>query len=299
MEGLTPDGVKYQGWFKHVAAGRNPRTAKDLPIPMTKRMAHHFLRSPDDLGILEAIRFGQILSLGGDEPLARSLLGTRIGTDFCEHEFWTSVVRWFIAHPTISPSDHGPIVDFLNDQRFVPSVPNPATRLRGQPRQNLLIPPHPHLKMKGRTPDAILRSVEQWHRRLRSHRMTPKEWRSSGIVPLVVERGEGEERKVFETTELICTEELQQEGQAMHHCVASYWRQCSMGQTSVWSFTVENASGSVERQLTLEVGNKQRQIVQARGQSNRLPNEAELALLARWSDSGGPSLSRSIRISPF
>ena len=56
IEGLTPDGVKYQGWFKHVAAGRSPRTAKDLPFPMTRSMAHHFLRSPDDLGIPAAMR---------------------------------------------------------------------------------------------------------------------------------------------------------------------------------------------------------------------------------------------------
>ena len=109
-EGLTPDGVKYQRWFKHVATGRNPRTLNDLPIPMTKRMAHHFLKAPDDLGILAAIRLGQVISLGGHEAMARSLLATRIGTDFREHEFWTSVIRWFISHPEVSAggsrSDH-------------------------------------------------------------------------------------------------------------------------------------------------------------------------------------------------
>lgn len=295
-EGLTPDGVKYQGWFMHVAAGRNPRTARDLPFPMTKRMAHHFLRAPDDLGIMTAIRYGQVTSLGGDERLARSLVGTRLVTDFREHEFWTTVIRWFIAHPAVSPVDHGPIIDFLNEQRFVPSVPNPTTRLRGQPRQTLLVPPQPHLSMKGRTPEAMLRAVEQWHRRLGSQRMAFSEWKPSGIVPLVIVVGEGADRRVFETTELICTEELQQEGQAMRHCIASYWRQCESGQTSVWSMTVEDASGRVERLLTLEVRNGQKQVVQARGDSNRMPTASELRVLDRWEVVGGPSLSCRVTI---
>ena len=45
-DGLTAEGVRHQGWFKHVGRGENIRTADDLPIPMTKRMAHHFLQTP-------------------------------------------------------------------------------------------------------------------------------------------------------------------------------------------------------------------------------------------------------------
>ena len=39
LEGLTPDGVAHQGWYKHVASGHNIRTAKGLPLPLTRRMA--------------------------------------------------------------------------------------------------------------------------------------------------------------------------------------------------------------------------------------------------------------------
>ena len=189
---------------------------------MTKRMVHYFLRAPDELGILAAIRLGQVLSLGGNEAMARSLVATRIGTNFREHELWTSVIRWLIVHPEVSPAAHGPIIDFIHDQRFVASVLNPATRLTGQPRQSLLVAPLPNLTMKGRTPDAMLRSVEQWHRRLATLPMTFREWKPSGIVPLVLVEGSGADRRVFETTELICTEELQQGGQAMRHCIATY-----------------------------------------------------------------------------
>ena len=76
--------------------------------------------------------------------------------------------------------------------------------------------------------------------------------------------------------------------------MAPYWRQCAAGRTSVWSMTVEDATGHVERLLTLEVGNGQRLVVQARGQSNRMPTHSELAVLERWEDSGGPSPSALI-----
>ena len=48
------------------------RTAKGLPVPLTKRMAHLFLRAPDDVSIPEAFRFTRVLSQGGDERFARS-----------------------------------------------------------------------------------------------------------------------------------------------------------------------------------------------------------------------------------
>jgi hypothetical protein len=53
LQGLTPEGVKHQGWYKHIALGRNISTADGLPLPLTKKQAHHFLRpAKEDLAIL-------------------------------------------------------------------------------------------------------------------------------------------------------------------------------------------------------------------------------------------------------
>ena len=82
FEGLTPEGVKHQRWYKHVAMGRNIRTVDDLPILLTKKQAHHFLHAPDDFDIPSALRWAVITDLGGDERLVRSILQTRIGTAF-------------------------------------------------------------------------------------------------------------------------------------------------------------------------------------------------------------------------
>jgi hypothetical protein len=294
-EGLTPTAVLHQVWFRHIAAGGSIRTVEGLPLPMTRRMAHHFIRAPDDLDIPAALRYAQVLALGGDERLARGLLTTRLGMGFRDNDFWETVIRWFIAHPELDPRHHGPIIDYLHGQKFAPTVANPSTRVRGRPRQSLLVVPQPDLTMKGRTPDALLGAVERWHRRLASERPAiSMEWKPSGIAPLVHRVGEGADRRVYETSELICTEELQAEGAAMRHCVATYWNLCATGRSSIWSMTVEDVAGRVDRLLALEVRNGERLIVQARGEANRTPTPEELRVLALWEYSSGPSLSRSL-----
>src|SRR5262249_53421266 len=125
-------------------------------------------------------------------------------------------------------------------------------------------------------------------------RLKPAEWRPSGITPLVEEVGTGKVRHVYETTELIATDELVEEGQAMRHCVAAYWMRCASGQSSIWSLTVEDHAGRVERLLTLEIAREDRRIIQARGRANRRPTVDELGILARWEDAGGPPLSRGL-----
>ena len=168
LDGLTPDGVRCQDWYKHIGRGQSIRTAKGLPLELTKRMAHHFVRAPTECPIPEAFRYAQVLGLGGDERLARSLLATRLGSNFQNNDFWETVIRWFIEQPMLDPVHHGPIIDYVYAQKFVPSVANPRSRQRGKPRQCLLVPPQPNLSMKGRTAVALLRSVERWHKTLRS-----------------------------------------------------------------------------------------------------------------------------------
>ena len=77
----------------------------------------------------------------------------------------------------------------------------------------------------------------------------------------------------------------------MRHCVASYVGSCSSGRTSIWSLRKSIEDGRVIRLVTIEISNRPGTIVQVRGRCNRLPTEGELALLASWSESGGPALS--------
>ncbi len=232
---------------------------------------------------MAAFRWAKVIDLGGDDRLARAVLATRIGSAFGDEAFWDSVVRWFIAHPALHPFHYGPIIDYLQHQKFGDPV-------RGLPADQPLEPPRqPNLCMKGRTPETMLRAIHEWHRELAQvTRTAVSSWGPSGIAGFVQHDEDGEERRVYEITELLSTAELREEGLAMQHCVASYASECASGRTSIWSLTLRLGTGRTIRLATVEVRNRDRTIVQVRRRCNNPPTERELKILARWEASGGP-----------
>jgi hypothetical protein len=296
LEGLTADGVKYQGWYKHIAGGGNLRTVEDLPVSLNRRQAHLFLQTPDEFDILSAFRRSLIIDLGGDDRLVRSILSSRIAIAFGAEEFWTTVFRFFIAHPELPPQEHGPIIDFLLDQKFIPSVPNP---LADQPGQPALESPQPNLSMKGRTPESLRRAVTDWHRELAERQAVATavgSWEPSGFTPFVRDEETEGGQRFYEVTELLTAQELFEEGKTMSHCVASYARTCASGRSSIWSLRVQIESGRVIRLATIEVRLSDRKIIQVRRRSNKPPTSREVSLLSRWEYVGGPGLASGLSI---
>lgn len=283
------EAVRRQGWFLHVGKGQSVRTA-DLPLPYTKRMAHHFMQAPADLTADAALRWGQVRALGGTERLARALLGTRLA-GWSEHEgFWATVIAFLVAHPMLDLAQVGPIIDYVHQQRFVPQnvfVAPGVVERRG--------PAQPNFTMKGRTPASLLRQVEVWHRTLAKVQQPKAEWPPSGIAGF--EFVEGDARagtlKVWTLTELLSTRALVAEGRQMKHCVATYTHSCASGACSIWALEAETFEGRV-KVLTVEVQNASRLICQARGKCNVLPGEKHRGLLRRWAEQAGLTLAKHV-----
>jgi hypothetical protein len=276
------EAVRQQGWFLHVGNGHNIRTA-DLPLPYTKRMAHHFMQAPPDLTVEAALRWGQIHGLGGSERLARTLVGTWLGTRFGHDDFWITVLQFFIANPMLDPAHVGPIIDYIEQQRFVPQdvfVAPGVVERRG--------PAQPNFTMNGRTPASLLRQVEAWHRTLAKTEQPKADWPQSGIEGF--EFVEGAERggnlKIWSITELLSTRALVAEGRKMKHCVATYAHSCAGGACSIWTLEVETFEGRAKI-LTVEVHNATRRICQARGKCNMIPGEKHRSILRRWAEQAG------------
>ena len=110
--------VTHQNWFKHIGTGQNIRTARDMPIPLTKKLAHHFLKAPRHYTIEEALRWGQVHALGGDKYLTDALRGTRLTQTFSNDGFWINVIRFFIANPMLDVSHTNPIIDYIWHQKY-------------------------------------------------------------------------------------------------------------------------------------------------------------------------------------
>ena len=67
----------------------------------------------------------------------------------------------------------------------------------------------------------------------------------------------------------------------MNHCASSYGWSCSSGRTSIWSLESMDREGT-HKELTLEINNKERKLVQARGKNNCLPKQEQMRLVRQW-----------------
>jgi PcfJ-like protein len=274
---------RYRQWFVEIGAGRSVRTL-DMPIPMTKAMAHHFLQAPDDFPIEGAIRWGQVHAMGGGRRLTSAILGTRLGNSFANDEFWSSVIRFFIANPMLDRQHVGPIVDYLAAQKY-----ERREVMVGPGRVEMQEPPQPGLTMRGRTAATLLAQVERWHRELgRANDAERLYFRCSGHKGLLHKAGK-EGANEWRIRELLSGAELIAEGRAMQHCVASYARSCATGRCSIWAMEVTTRMGREKRQ-TIEVS-AEGMIVQCRGKQNRLPTSAEFDIMKQWARNAGLTIS--------
>lgn len=281
--GPMPVGENYQRWFIHIAQGQNIRTAVGLPAQLTKKEAHYFLQAPADFDPLQAIRYGQILNLGGNEPLVRQVLKTRIAVDFtpARNEFWMSVFRWLLKHPMLDTAQYAPLVDYIFNQKYVPS------RLDGQGN---MVCAQPNMSMKDRDPETLITQMELWHKQLGKEKGAKNlVWATSGI--------KGYHRKtndsVFTIQEICTQKELITEGRTMKHCVASYAHSCNSGRISIWKFEVLSING-LDKRLTIEVDNTDKTIRQARGKYNELPTGSDIYHLRNWANDAKLGISRWI-----
>jgi hypothetical protein len=288
---LPPGEVLPQhGWYKHLGLGRNMRTA-GLPLRLTKAMAHLFTQAPHHYTAIAALRWAQVRGLGGCDALARAVVNTRLGEVLENEEFWEGVLHFFINHPSLELAHVGPVVDFLQHQKFEWNEGVSPDGVFGKQA-----PPRPDYTMKGRTVASILRQVQEWHEQLGEDTSQPSlSWQHSPFKDFhLVEGSEAlGNMRVWTIAELLTGRALSLEGRAMRHCVATYTDRCARRQTSIWCMRVENECGR-HRVLTIEVDLPRRTVCQARGKCNRLPHAVERALLERWAAREGLKLADSV-----
>jgi hypothetical protein len=280
-----------QRWYKHLGLGRNIRKAL-LPLRLTRAMAHLFTGSPHHYTAIAALRRAQVRGLGGSESLARAVVETRLGRELGNEDFWESVISFFVNHPALDRALIGPIVDFLQHQKFEwRQGVSPEGEFGSQP------PPNPDYAIKGRTVSSVRRHMDDWHRqRAEEGRHPSRSWTHSPVEDfhLVEESDVSGTARVWTINELLSSHALVVEGRAMRHCVADYTDRCFHRVTSIWSMQVENRDGR-HRALTLEVDLPRQTICQIRGRHNRMPSTREREVIGRWADREGLAVAEAVR----
>jgi hypothetical protein len=208
----------------------------------------------------------QVKALGGGSRLAWSIASSFLGDSFEDEDFWVTVIHFFVNNqPMLALSYVGPIIDYIRYHKYVPQqLPQPdGTVVEGPP-------PHPNFSMKGRSAAKLVRFVDDWHAQLTGEEDIPlKKWEPSGFRQFSHTEIDSETGCTFTWSihELCTSVQLDVEGRAMRHCVASYVNYCMSGETSIWSLRVRDVDTEDSEQchiLTLAVDNRKRTITQAR-----------------------------------
>jgi hypothetical protein len=271
------DTDQHIDWFIALAKGDSVRSL-NLPIEPTKKMAHTFLQAPDYMTVSEALRYAQVLSMGGDEHLAWYVNASFLGRNNFEHEnFWSKVIQFFAQVGMFETEKLPEIMDYL----------------RAQYEAN------PSFNMKGRTVQALLRQTEDWHATLRQQTRGVKYakdlvWIGSGIPTFVCEFGSRESNnyQCYTIRELLSSKELFAEGNAQKHCVGSYAPSCVRGENAIFTMDWQSRSTLGSKLITIQVKLSSMQIVQAKGKCNRTITDMEREIMNRWATREGLNISK-------
>jgi hypothetical protein len=267
----APPTRQFATWFAHLDRGANNRPDSPRALYVTKKIAAHLAVAPEPYDYIRALRWGQVFGMGGDARLARAVDFSRLGWQLWEppdEEFWAGIILWLAQNPTLERAQVTPIIDFVYARRY------------GDPAHERL--PDPTFTMKGRTPLAVQRLIEEWHAELASLKnYQHAEFPPSGLLPGRYEEEHGEEPEIWTIEEILDSTTLVEEGRRMHHCVATYLERISKGKCSIWSMKVRRG-GLVRRAVTVQVNPGTRRITQCRGRTNRMPKPEEKKILKRW-----------------
>lgn len=262
-------------WYLHLGQGKNIRSAKYVPVKLTRKMAHLFGTAPGNYSVLAAFRWAQVLSLGGDKKIVDAVLETKLGRVFIDNDFWLSVLQFFVNHPEMEFSHYVPIVNFIFDVKYEKNMEGLESN------KNCFVCGHlPDFSIKGRTPESMLRLIDHWHAESsKISRMTDEIWKSSNIPGL--HYTEKNDKRFWVIRELLSSRELYIEGFIQNHCVATYDEYCIDEKSSIWTMEVYKDKRN-RKLLTLEVDNNTKTIIEIRGRNNRLPFENEVSVIKRW-----------------
>lgn len=150
--------LKQHTWYVRLGRGESVRRL-DLPIALTRAMAHRLTAAPDHLTMTAALRWAQVTALGGSEDLARAVLATRLGRSLEHDAVWAPVVAFLARAPELPVEHVGPIVDFIHHHCV-----EGRRGLRADGSYGPLPPPWPDFTLKGRTPASLMRLVSGWQR---------------------------------------------------------------------------------------------------------------------------------------
>lgn len=279
------EAFRQQSWSIRLARGRSFREL-NLPLALTRNMEHFVRQSPDHYTVVQALRFGEIRGLGGSLALTRELLNGRLGRSLEEPQFWRTVLLFLINHSEINLRHVNPIIEFLHAQKF---ALQPAWTTAGPQTRPA---PQPQFAIKGRTLKSLLRLMEACKGGQGDAGKPARfSWPPSGIEPYRFVENSTDAQGEYDWSfhELLDSEALRNEGQAMRHCIYTYVKYCRRGEAAIWSLRLR-INGEEKRMVTIDVDPRKKRILQMRAKCNLQAGGRSREIIRQWAERSGLTL---------
>lgn len=249
-------------WYIQLGKGKSVKDLAQMPIQLTSKMAHAFTKAPAFLTVNEALRYAQAIGFGASTKVAKQIAMSRLSIiRDGQEEFWATVVQFFSKANDVNIAELDGIVDYITFKY----------------REDA------SFSMKNRTYNALLNQSQEWHRLVyqqeRGHRYS---WESSGIKPLFLKEIVDNKTIIYKTEELLNSDALFDEGNAMQHCVSEYDEDCEEGRCTIFSLRQEVEGQLTKRLATLEIELPSYELVQAKARCNQEPDSKSRELINQW-----------------
>jgi hypothetical protein len=266
-------------WFLHLIKGEGMHTAKNLPLPLTKKAAHIFrgfsryigtnngnIEGRYGLSIEKGFIHASFLSLGVSEEFSYAAIRRIFNTN--ESGFWVTTLSNFYKKGLFS-EDLPLVIDYINDQTL---------------NLNRMV------NWKRKTLDNLIDEAVEWHSG------TLNEYQLLQAVNVVFEKssisnysieipGINKDNQIYSIKQLSSSNELYAEGQLLSHCVYSYRNFCASNSCQIFSMSITDQANKSKPLLTIEV--RETGIYQVRGEYNRDPHDNELEIIKMWAKKEG------------
>jgi hypothetical protein len=276
--------------YIHLANGGSMKNFPFLPnLVLNKKIYQHLLTTPDDYDFLAGFRRAQILSMGGDEKIFSAVQKTQEIREGRNDTFWVTVIDMYIKAE-------------MFDYNKIPEINDYIRHMVMNQR------PHAPYSMKGKTIASLLNKSNRWHKEAAEiirmqqiaergnhararlgYRYTPPtllpNWTGTPIPDYQKTIRKKNVDYKYSIVQIKSHKGLIEEGNNMHHCVASYASSCASGQKSIFSLREFGAS-----QVTIEINKFE--IVQMKASHNRKPSEPHVNIIKEWATKYSVSIGR-------
>lgn len=292
----------HRGWLESepaqstliaIGSGQSVKAAvcTHFDVLLSRKSAHLFANGSDRFGVRDTLRWSQLQAAGCEDKLAVRILRSTSRFEF-PHDFWLELSSFLQKVAAVEPgrwersivapdfAEMQAIARFAYEQKFGdPSRVLGYRTLSDEPLQD-------DFTLRGRTLRSLRNHMENWRNEVnlppRHIPKVPTSWAAAGPKPMEFRFGQSQ----WHIIEITDVHELRREGLLMHHCVATYHRDCAHGASSIWSLRQQTGDRTTPK-VTIEYRPLTKKITQAKACHNQCPNLFQTTMIRSWAAENG------------